>query len=149
MFFKILRVLAAAAVLATALWTARVAFIPEVRTVFRDAPLQVIAPEIRAQVAALKARMPAGAPILYFDQYPRNHWNSRVWQRAFYPARLVIVEREKTPERLPLETLRRLYFARFALAVGNPPDDPGFAWHEVLPPLPGAPTTVWFGELKP
>jgi hypothetical protein len=146
---KKITMLAAAVVLGTALWTAGVRFVSEIRTVFRDAPRRVIAPEIRAQVAALKTRMPAGAPILYFDQFPRDHWRSRLWQRAFYPVRLIILEREKASERPPLETLRRLYSARFALAVGNPPEDPGFAWHEALPPVPGASSTVWFGELKP
>ncbi|HKF45277.1 MAG TPA: hypothetical protein VKG01_19450 [Thermoanaerobaculia bacterium] len=152
--------LAAAAVLLAALGVGARGFASDARLAFGSAPSHAIPPEIQSRAAALRARIPPRESVLYVgNANPPDAWFSRLWQRAFYPTRLVIFEREKSPVVLDLpadlprppklEDLRKAYGIRYAISAGNPPLDPGFASREEIPPVPGYPYAIWFGELKP
>ncbi len=83
----------------------------------------VFSPEFRAQVRAVEARLPPGAPVLHVCARQEG-WFSRLWQRALYPNHRTIVVQ---PWDLPrLAELRAKYGARFAISVGKPPVDPGY-----------------------
>ena len=152
-------VLAAAAVLGSALRVGARGFLSDLKLAFGSAPRRAIPPEIEARAGALRGRVPPGESVLYVGSAkPPDNWFSRLWQRAFYPTRLVIFENEKSavaldlpsPPRPPsLEELRESYGIRYAISAGNPPADPGFASREEIPRIPGYPYTIWFGELRP
>lgn len=134
-------------------------FASDLRLAFGSAPMHAIAPELMDQARMLRRRIPRGDSILYLgNQNPPDNWYSRLWQRALYPRRLLILERAPSAvkldtaarPRLPgLDELRAAYPIRYAISAGNPPADPGFIAHEELPPVPGFPYAVWFGELAP
>lgn len=150
---------AGAVVLATSLWAGVRGFAADIRLAFVDAPRHAIPPEILEQARLLKARIPRDAYVLYVgNQTPPDNWFSRLWQRALYPRRVLILEQGKravtldTKEQLRvkgLEELRAEYSVRYALSAGNPPTDPGFLTREELSRIPQYPYVTWFGVLKP
>ena len=76
-----------------------------------------------------------------------EYWYSRLWQRALYPRNEVVIQQPPVPPGR-LNELRAKYRARFAVAAGDPPVDPGFLWKVDLGRVNG-PGEAWFGELKP
>ncbi|HKA36327.1 MAG TPA: hypothetical protein VKH43_05870 [Thermoanaerobaculia bacterium] len=151
--------LAAAAVFGVSVLVGVRAFRADLRLAFQSAPLFAIPPEIESQVSSLRARIPRGESLLYIgNRTPPDTWFSRLWQRAFYPTRVVIFELEKSPVKLDLpsparnaglEELKKLYNIRYAICAGNPPTDPGLRSHSELAAIPGYPYQIWFGELSP
>ena len=106
----------------------------------------VFSPEFRAQVRAVEARLPPGAPVLHVCGRQEG-WFSRLWQRALYPDhRTIVVQPWDVPR---LGELRAKYGARFAISVGKPPVDPGYVWMVDLGQVPDLPGVTWFGELRP
>jgi hypothetical protein len=106
----------------------------------------VFSPEFRAQVRAVEARLPPGAPVLHVCAQQEG-WFSRLWQRALYPDhRTIVVQPWDVPR---LGELRAKYSARFVISAGRPPVDPGYLWKVDLGPVPGLPGVTWFGELRP
>lgn len=149
---------AAAVVFAGALAAGGRAIVEDLRTAFRQAPTRILPPEIEEQARKIRSRIPPGSVVLYVgNRRPPDTWYSRLWQRALYPTRLVIAEREKSAVVLdrgeaPRATVRQLrdaFSPGFAISAGIPPEDPGFSSHEILPAVPGYPYETWFGELKP
>jgi hypothetical protein len=106
----------------------------------------VFSPELRAQVRAVKARLPPGASVLYVPAR-QEAWFSRLWQRALYPDFRTIVVQPWDISKLP--AWRAKYGARFAITAGNPPHDIAFVWKIDLGVVPGLQGTTWFGELAP
>jgi hypothetical protein len=144
--------LAAAAVLLTSLRIGVRGFLWDLKAAFGDSPRHAIPPEIETRVASLRGRIPPGESLFYVgNQQPPDPWFSRLWQRAFYPMRVVTSMpgrvltsptflRSLAPraERLrsPCDPLRDLRW--------NPrliPDSP----REELAPIPSYPYTIWFG----
>jgi hypothetical protein len=106
----------------------------------------VFSPELKAQVRAVKARLPPGASVLYVPAR-QEAWFSRLWQRALYPDfRTIVVQPWDKPR---LAEVRAKYGARFAISAGTPPEDLGFLWKIDLGVAPGLQGTTWFGELAP
>ena len=69
--------------------------------------------------------------------YPGTHpWYPRVWQRVLYPRTVVLLSREQTSA-AKVARMRARYGIRFAVAMGSPPPDPGFARVRDLGPLLG------------
>ncbi len=147
---RALRLAAAAVVLAASVWTGVRGLAADLRVAFRDAPLRVISPQMAAQVAAMKKKMAPGARVIYLgNRKPPDGWQSVLWQRAFSPTRVVVIQKSSQPMRSVFDSFRAVFAARYALSVGSPPEDPGFLWREEFPPLPGTSDVAWFGELKP
>lgn len=156
---RVLLHLAAAAVLLISVRIGARGFLWDLKAAFGDSPRHTIPPEIEAHVASLRGRIPPGESLFYVgNRQPPDPWFSRLWQRAFYPTRVVIFDAEKNPDvsDLPpqprpaeLERLRKSYAIRYAISAGNPPLDPGFASREELAPIPYYPYAIWFGELRP
>jgi hypothetical protein len=113
---------------------------------FAVPPQKVFSPELSAQIRSVEGRIPPGVSLLYLPATP-EYWYSRLWQRALYPRNQVILQQPPIPAGR-LAELRARYGARFALAAGDPPADPGFLWKVDLGRAPGAGET-WFGELGP
>jgi hypothetical protein len=106
----------------------------------------VFSPELKAQVRAVRVRLPPGASVLYVPARQES-WFSRLWQRALYPDFRTIVVQPWDRTRLP--EWRAKYRARFAISAGDPPQDLGFVWKIDLGVVPGLQGTTWFGELAP
>jgi hypothetical protein len=84
--------------------------------------------------------------VLHVSTKPEG-WFSRLWQRALYPDyRTIVVQPWDLPK---LPELRAKYRPRFAISVGQPPVDLGFAWKVDLGVVPGLQGVTWFGELAP
>lgn len=141
-------VAAAGVLLATSLATGVPAIVKEIRIVFRNAPLRMISPELGSVVRSINERMPPQVPLLYFDS-KGEYWNSRLWQKAFSPRRVFLLYHDAWGPTWPsADALDRTFSTRWALSAGNPPEDPGFAWHTVLPRIPGSQLETWFGVLR-
>ena len=123
------------------------AFLSDIDVAFRYAGASVFTLVDRSEIEAVRAVTPPGEAILL--AFGRNgHWSSYVWQRALYPDRAAIVLAE--PLRADaLALARRLYGFRYAVAIGDPPPDPGFRESRDLGPIPGLPGRVRFGTLAP
>ena len=123
------------------------AFVSDIDVAFRYAGASVFTPVDRSEIEAVRAVTPPGEAILL--AIGRNgQWASFLWQRALYPERPVIV----LPEPLRDDALalaRRRYGFRTAVAIGDPPPDPGFRESRDLGPIPGLPGRVRFGTLSP
>ena len=119
----------------------------DLRVAFRDAGPSVFTPVDRKQMAAVREALPAGAPLLLLATRD-DAWHARLWQRAFYPAHVVIVR--YTPlETGELKRLRDQYAITYAVSLGITPTDPGFRSRQDLGTLQGLPSRLWFGELEP
>jgi hypothetical protein len=134
-------------------------FDSDFRLASRSAPRHAIPPELDAEVRRLRTKLPPNASIFFLGyDSPPDVWHSRLWQRALYPTRVVILERQPGAV-IPggtiedpwagLRELQRTLSIRYALSAGNPPDDPGFLSRVEMPRIPGYPYIVWFGELRP
>ena len=149
---------AGALVLGASLVTGIRGIAADLRTV-RSAPRHAIPPELAEGVRLIEARVPAGVSIAYLgNQKPPDNWFSRLWQRALYPRRVILFETEPSAVKLDtadqprvqaLEASRVAYSIRYAISAGSPPRDPGFLSRVELPPIPGYPYVIWFGELAP
>ena len=124
------------------------AFVEDIRRAFRFAGPSVFSPGDRRQMDAVARALPRGTALLVVAG-PTGVWTSLLWQRALYPAHEVIAVRESlTPELLA--TLRRQRRFPAAVAIGDPPPDPGFRSRRDLGAIPtGLPGRVVFGELSP
>lgn len=140
----------AALVVAAAVWTGSRAILADLRLAYRDAPVHAVRPELSAQVAAMKRKMAPGAWAIFVgNKTPPDGWQSVMWQREFFPTRVLLLQAGKRPWRSTFATLRAFFPVRYAISVGSPPEDPGFLWFDRFPPVPGASGDMWFGELKP
>jgi hypothetical protein len=145
---------AGALVLGASLVTGLRGFAADLRQAYRGAPRHAIPPELVEEARMIEARVPAGASIAYVgNQEPPDVWFSRLWQRALYPRRVLLFDTEPRASNQPrvqaLEASRAAYSIRYAISAGNPPRDPGFLSRVELPPIPGYPYVLWFGELAP
>lgn len=156
---QIALVCAGVIVLGTSLRAGIRGFAADLRVAFRSAPLHAIPLELSDCARMLKARIPREASVVFLgNQNPPDNWYSRLWQRALYPRRVLILEpgpgaveldtagRPRVPG---LDELRAAYSIRYAISAGNPPEDLGFLSHVELPSIPGYPYVNWFGELNP
>ena len=138
--------IAAAAVIAASLVSGGAAFVRDLR-VSRQAGPSVFTDRDRAEMSAVRAATPPGSAILV--AFGRDaQWTSLLWQRGLYPERDVIVRGEPISATAIADARRRWRFTH-AVAIGDPPPDPGFAAHRDLGPIPGLPGRVRFGELAP
>jgi hypothetical protein len=71
-----------------------------------------------------------------------------MWQRVLYP-RVVILLPSHQNSAGAVSRLRSRFGIRYAVSMGSPPPDPGFAEIRDLGPLLGADYRVWFGPLRP
>lgn len=150
---------AGAILLGTSSWAGISGFAADLRVAFLSAPWHAIPPELSDCARILKARIPREASVIFLgNQNPPDNWYSRLWQRALYPRRLLILERGQSavqldttgrPRMLGFDELRATYPIRYAISAGNPPEDLGFLSHVELPSIPGYPYVNWFGELRP
>ena len=123
------------------------AFLSDIDVAFRYAGASVFSPGDRSQIEAVRGVTPPGEAILL--TVGRNgQWASLLWQRALYPERPIIVLPAPLREDL-LSEARRRYGFRTAVAIGDPPPDPGFRESRDLGPIPGLTGRVRFGTLPP
>jgi len=123
------------------------AFLSDIDVAFRYAGASVFSPGDRSQIEAVRGVTPPGEAILL--TVGRNgQWASLLWQRALYPERPIIVLSAPLREDV-LSEARRRYGFRTAVAIGDPPPDPGFRESRDLGPIPGLPGRVRFGTLSP
>jgi hypothetical protein len=137
--------LVSGAVLAAGLAVGAAGFRTDLLAAFgKESSSRIVTPELAARVRYVRSRVPSGAEILYVSSgAATDAWQSRLWQRVLYPARVVIVEADALPPAVPGKS------ARFALAAGPPPAGLRFRWRVAFRPLPGETETLWFGELPP
>ena len=119
----------------------------DLRVAFRDAGPSVFTPGDRRQIEAVRASVPPGTSLLLVANSD-DAWHARLWQRGLYPERALIV-RYVPLDSSELRRFRTQYAIRFAIALGDPPPDPGFRWRKDLGTLPGRGSHLWFGELEP
>jgi len=117
------------------------------REAFLKAWMTAVPPRVADQIATVDRVMRPGEALLV--TYPASHpWYPRVWQRVLYPRTVVLLSRDQTTA-ANVARLRARYGIRFAVAMGSPPPDPGFARVRDLGPLLSANDRVLFGPLRP
>jgi hypothetical protein len=118
----------------------------DLKNAFQRSWKTTIPPPVAAQVAAVEKEL-GPEPLLVAYQDP-NPWYPRMWQRVLYP-RVVILLPSHQNSAGAVSRLRSRYGIRYAVSMGSPPPDPGFAEIRDLGPLLGADYRVWFGPLRP
>ncbi len=101
----------------------------------------------RKQMDAVRASLPAKAPILLIAK-TANAWQAWLWERGLYPEHLVVVRFEPWSAD-EIRKARERFGFRHAVIIGPVPFDPGFRWTRDLGPMAGVPDRVVFGELAP
>jgi len=136
---------AALFVVAAAVLSGLAAFVDDSLRAFRFAGASVFTPGDREQMRIVEEATPRGAALL-FTADRRANWPAMLWQRGLYPERtLVVLRGPLSAERV--DAARSRYGPRFAVAIGDPPLDPGFRWRRDLGPAPSTSERIWFGEL--
>ena len=90
--------------------------------------------------------MPADS-VLLVTYGGKDPWYAWMWQRVLYP-REVITFPSAGLSGTTMARLRTSCRIQYAVAMGSPPADPGFARKQDLGSLPGSPDRVWFGPLS-
>lgn len=111
-----------------------------------QAKIPVVPQTIETGTAWVRSKTAPGAPIVFLARRDLDGWVFGLWQRALYPNPVFLIydDQIKTGD---YQKLRQLHRIQFALSVGHPPVDPGFAWSE---PVPGVENSgeVVFGAIR-
>jgi hypothetical protein len=134
------------AVILASLLSGGAAFVEDLKRV-RQAGPSVFTDRDLEQMSMVRDATPRGSAILV--AVDRNgQWTSFLWQRGLYPERDVVVRGEPLSAEAVADARRRWRVA-WAVAIGDPPPDPGFRGRRDLGPIPAVPGRVWFGGLAP
>ncbi len=117
------------------------------RQAFLDSWLTAVPPRVAVQIAIVEKFLQPGEALLVTYPGP-SPWYPRMWQRVLYPRTVILLTRDHTSAP-NIARIRARYGIRFAVAMGSPPPDPGFARMQDLGSLLGENDPVLFGPLRP
>jgi hypothetical protein len=115
----------------------------EAVTTYRSSA-RLVPQDIEKAAIYIKSRVPPEEPILVVTDN-LDGWVNGIWQRALYPSPVLLFYRRDLGSQMLREyrTTNRLVYA---VAIGNPPPDPGFVWKKAVPRMN---QSVVFGEIEP
>ena len=122
------------------------AIVFDYRVAFRDAWSTALPPRIADEIATVRMVMREDKALLliYAGDSP---WLSELWQAALYPTEVIVLPNAWVSP-TGIAQLRSRFGIRYAVSIGSPPLDPGFARVRDIGPALELGERTWFGRLR-